>query len=202
MKIEEITNEALDKVYNDVINDETYGKELSIVDTILNKHKKNTDLYEVATKVAIIDVTNSTHFSQYKSKINLDEISNFIIGIKDFDKRVEAGDPELVNELARNNGQINLFSFASKYCYYHNKCIYQKDSYAKYDGIVHDCLPEYLSKAKIKLGKKEVTPSTLNRLREQCDYASFNSLVDKVLENVDTDFKKAKFDYLMWFNNR
>ena len=43
-----------------------------------------------------------------------------ILEIPDFDKRLEKGDLELVNIIARNIGAVNMFSFASKYCTYHN----------------------------------------------------------------------------------
>ena len=71
-------------------------------------------------KVALIDLTNSTHISTHIKKISLSEIVDLILSIQDFDIRVSQGDPLLVSQLAESNGQINLFSFASKYCTYHN----------------------------------------------------------------------------------
>lgn len=47
------------------------------------------------------------------------ELSQIIASIPDIDKRIAAGDPEVVNEIARSNGKINLFDFATKYCCYH-----------------------------------------------------------------------------------
>lgn len=87
-------------------------------------------------KIAVIDVTNSTHLLQYKSKLSLYDLAKLILEIPDFDKRLEKGDPELVNIIARNIGAVNMFSFASKYCTYHNVEVYGRDDYSIFDGIV------------------------------------------------------------------
>lgn len=80
----------------------------------------------MAMKVGLIDVTNSIHLSQRKSKISMAELANIMAAIPNIDDRIAAGNPEVVNEIARNNGKINLFSFASKYCCYHNRNLYEK----------------------------------------------------------------------------
>ncbi len=98
--------------------------------------------------------------------------------------------------------QRNLFSFASKYCHYHNALVYNRDDYAKYDTIVHDCLPLYLQKAGITLRGRRITPHTLNSLRQKYDYATFNQLIDQILESVTIPKKKLMFDYMMWYYNR
>lgn len=196
---------ALENAYNTVLDDQTYGTELKLVKRVFTNplFSRNVDVDIVAAKIALIDVTNSTHLHQYKSQINLQELSEFIVNkIPDFDDRVSRRDDALVEELAKCNGKINLFSFASKYCFYHNTLIYGRDDYAKYDGIVHNCLPLYLEQEKVKFKGKRVTPSTLNSMRQSIDYRSFNELIDAVLSRIQLDHKKAMFDYLMWYYNR
>lgn len=196
---------ALENAYNTVLDDQTYGTELNLVKRVFTNplFSRNVDVDIVAAKIALIDVTNSTHLHQYKSQINLQELSEFIVNkIPDFDDRVSRRDDALVEELAKCNGKINLFSFASKYCFYHNTLIYGRDDYAKYDGIVHNCLPLYLEQEKVKFKGKRVTPSTLNSMRQSIDYRSFNELIDAVLSRIQLDHKKAMFDYLMWYYNR
>ena len=80
----------------------------------------------MAMKVGLIDITNSIHLSQCKSKISMAELANIIAAIPNIDDRIAAGNPEVVNEIARSNGKINLFSFASKDCCYHNRNLYEK----------------------------------------------------------------------------
>ena len=64
-------------------------------------------------KIGLIDITNSTNISRYKRLISVVELANIITSIPDIDNRIKAGDPEVVNTIARSNGHINLFSFAS-----------------------------------------------------------------------------------------
>lgn len=200
-----LSEDELRIAYNSVLDDPTYGAELDLVKRVLTKplFSQNIDVDIVAVKIALIDVTNSTHLHQYKSQINIQELAEFIVKkLPDFDDRVSRRDDTLVEELARCNGKINLFSFASKYCFYHNTLIYGRDDYAKYDGIVHNCLPLYLEQENIRLRGKTVTPNTLNSMRQKIDYKSFNDLIDAVLSSIELDHKKAMFDYLMWYYNR
>ena len=199
-----ISETELETAYEAVCSDPTYGNELNLVKRIFRDKtfQKNDDEDIVALKIGLVDVTNSTHLSQYKSQISIPELANIIVGIHNFDQRVATRDDSLVEQLARSNGKINLFSFASKYCHYHNSLIYNRDDYAKYDTIVHDCLPLYLQKAGITLQSRKITPNTLNKLRQNYDYSTFNSLVDQILINISIPNKKMMFDYMMWYYNR
>lgn len=195
MKLMEINDENLELIETQVKNTFNYGREMQIIHEILNKFPNNNDLSEIAIKITIIDMTNSTHLSQYKSKISLYDLANFILNIPNFDKRVALGDPTLVNEIAKNTGKINLFSFASKYCTYHNTEIYHRDDYSIYDGIVVKMLPLY---------QKEVTKYKLNIWRRNYDYESFNKCVGDLLEKykITIPNKRRKFDYFLWYPNR
>ena len=139
----ELNETNIINISNEVLKSFNYGKENRIIHDILNKYPENKDLNIIAMKISVIDLTNTTHLSQYKSKISLYDLANFILNIENFDERVENGDPELVNLIARNTGKVNLFSFASKYCTYHNFEIYGNDHYSIYDGIVKNTLPFY-----------------------------------------------------------
>lgn len=86
----------------------------------------NTDSDVVAMKVGLIDIINSIYLSQRKNKISMVELANIIAAIPNIDDRISAGNSKVVNEIARSNGKINLFSFASKYCCYHNRNLYEK----------------------------------------------------------------------------
>ncbi|MEE0203875.1 MAG: hypothetical protein UEE32_00880, partial [Oscillospiraceae bacterium] len=121
---DEITNEAIEETGRIVAETDNYGPEMEMITRCLRRFPDNTDPDIVAMKVGLIDITNSTHLSQHKGKISMVELSNIIASIPDIDARIKAGDPEVVNLIARSNGKINLFSFASKYCCYHNRNIY------------------------------------------------------------------------------
>lgn len=124
-----ISNETIDEANLHVSKTDNYGAEMQMITRCLRRFPENTDQDVVAMKIGLIDITNSTHLSQYKSKISMFELSKIIASIPDIDNRIKSGDPEVVNLIARSNGKINLFSFATKYCCYHNRNLYEHDDY-------------------------------------------------------------------------
>lgn len=202
--IKDLNNKILDEAYHKaVVKDHTYSDENKLIKNVLTRFPENNDVDIVAMKSALIDVTNSTHLHQYKADINLLELAEFITNKNlDFDNRVKRGDESLVVDIAKNIGNKNLFSFASKYCFYHNAMVYKKDDYAKFDGIVKDCLPLYAQKYNVSYKDKKITTGTLENLRKTFNYSAFNKIVKDVLKNITTSNKMAKFDAVMWYYNR
>lgn len=193
--IQTITDAGIEELHQMVANSTNYGKEALIIRDVLNTFPRNDDINTIAMKISVIDVTNSTNLSRYKSKISLYDLAKVILEIPNFDERLAAGDPELVNIIARNTGAINLFSFASKYCTYHNVEIYEQDDYSIFDGIVKETLPRY---------KKGLTKSKLEAWRTSFDYVSFNNCIGEVLDanNIHLPFRRRKFDHFLWYANR
>lgn len=191
----EINNKNIETINKKVLDSFNYGKESKIIHDVLIKFPLNNDINVIAMKIAVIDITNSTHLSQYKSKISLYDLAEIIYSIKDFDNRVKNGDPELVNIIAKNNGAVNLFSFASKYCTYHNVEIYNNDHYSIFDSVVKKILPIY---------EDDINENKLNKWRKSYDYKSFNDYIGKVLDkyNITISNKRRKFDHFMWYPNR
>jgi hypothetical protein len=60
-------------------------------------------------------MTMSTNLSRHRQKIVVTELAEIITSIEDFDVRIRQGDLSLVPIIAKNTGNINLFSFATKY---------------------------------------------------------------------------------------
>ena len=122
-------------------------------------------------------------------------MADCIVKIKDIDKRIKDGDPEVVNEIARCNGKINLFSFASKYCCYHNKNVYEKDDYSILDTILRDSLPRYFD---------DVTSRQIEKWQKSFDYKKYNDYITTKLDElgITLDYKKRKFDHFVWYTNR
>ena len=180
---------------NDEVLRSNYGKEFEIITEALNKYPNNNDKSIIALKIALIDITNSTNINRYKSLISLNELVDVIYNIKDFDKRLSEGDSTLIEEIAKSNGKINLFSFATKYCCYHNTVVYGKDDYSIYDSILRDHLPEYtnnISKYKIDCWRKSM------------DYKSYHNCITEILENnkIKIKDKRRKFDRFIWWSYR
>lgn len=187
------SNNDLEKFHKAVLEDDKYGSENILIKQILEKYPTNTSREIVAMKISLIDVTNSTNLSRYKSKISLSDLTTVICKIEDFDKRVENGDPTLVKEIA-NQKRINLFSFATKYCCYHNYIIYKRDDYSIYDGILKSNLKKYI----------DVKENQIEKWRKNCDYESYHNLIGEILSNnnIDIKDKRRKFDHFVWWQNR
>ena len=189
-----VTEENIEAGHKAVIESANYGKEAKIIHDVLRAFPQNTDLNTVAMKIAVIDVTNSTHLAQYKSSVSLYDLAELIVDIKDFDARLRQGDPTLVNIIA-NNGKINLFSFASKYCTYHNVEIYERDDYSIFDGVVRNVLPHYI---------KGLSAFQVEKWRMKMEYQAFNDCIGRLLDenHIDIRFKRRKLDHFLWYQNR
>ena len=189
-----ITNESLEELERQVAESDNYGTENNLITSCLEKFPDNNNIEIVAMKIGLIDITNSTSLSRYKSKISIVDLANTIVGIKDIDERIKKGDPKVVEEIA-NNGKINLFSFASKYCCYHNKNLYKKDDYSIYDGILRTYLPRYFN---------DITESMIECWRSKYNYEEYNNYITKKLDelNITVAYRKRKFDHFVWYKNR
>ena len=135
--MEKFTDEDLEKINNKVLNETNYGKEFEIIEEILKRYPQNDNKLIVALKIALIDITNSTNLSKHKSQFALNDLVEVICRTDNFDTRLEKGDLSLIKDIAICKG-INLFSFATKYCCYHNTIVYGKDDYSIYDSILRD----------------------------------------------------------------
>lgn len=190
-----LTEENIEDVHQKVLASPDYGSNFTIIHDVLTRFPQNIDREVVAMKVALIDVTNSTHISTHINKISLSEIVEVILSIRDFDVRVSQGDPLLVSQLAKSNGKINLFSFASKYCTYHNIEVYGQDDYSIFDSVVKDTLPYYVPK---------LTKSAIGKWRATYNYAAFNDCIGELLDqrSICIPFRRRKFDHFLWYLNR
>lgn len=190
-----ITNESVEDAERMVQETENYGPENELISRCLHKFPGNTDPDLVAMKVGLIDITNSTHLSQHKSKISMVELANIIATIPNIDERIAAGDPEVVNEIARSNGKINLFSFASKYCCYHNRNLYGRDDYSILDTVLKEYLPRYFD---------DVTKGQIQKWQDTYNYKAYNDYITRKLDELDitVEHRKRKFDHFVWYKNR
>ena len=190
-----ITNEAMEEAETLVQGTDNYGPENELITRCLRKFPKNTDPDIVAMKVGLIDITNSTHLSQHKSKISMVELANIIAAIPYIDERIADGDPEVVNEIARSNGKINLFSFASKYCCYHNRNLYGRDDYSILDTVLKEYLPRYFD---------DVTKNQIQKWQDSFNYKAYNDYITRKLDElgITVECRKRKFDLFVWYKNR
>ena len=164
-----LRSKDLHEGHNDVLSDDKYGKEYRLIEDVLKKYPNNKTIEDVACKIAVIDFTNSTNLRLYKNKINLYTLAKIITSI-DFDARVAKGDVSLVSDIIQKC-HVKLYSFASKYCCYHNTFLYNRDDYSIYDSVVKKHLPEYAT---------EKLPAS--KWRRNFNYETFNQYIGDLLD--------------------
>ena len=193
----EITIDNIEEQERKVIESNNYGKEQQIIESVIKNYKGHDDINIVAMKISVIDVTNSTQLAHYKSKISLYDLATIIMNISEIDNKIKDGNPDVVNEIAKvckNEFNVNLFSFASKYCHYHNRFLYGKDDYSIYDSVVKETLPHYF----------DIKKQTIENWRTTIDYKSYNNFIGNVLDskNIHIPNRRTKFDHFLWYANR
>lgn len=196
-----ITSENLENAENQVINDPLYGTEGVAIEKIFKDYAKNTDVHIVMMKICLLDFTNGTNINKHRKKISLYEIAKKITEIKNIDRRIEKGDPSVVNEIAKcvhketKQELVNLFSFASKFCHYHNRYGYGKDDYSIFDSVVQAVLPVYFD---------DITHSQIENWRKDYQYEKFNQFIGDKLGDlkIPIEGKRFKLDHFLWYPNK
>ena len=180
-----------------VKNDPFYGPDGRLIESCLSKYPANKDLKIVALKICLIDFTNTTNLSKSKKKVSLECLANLIIKTKNFDQRVAKGDPSLVSKLSRKTKRkgVNLFSFISKYCCYHNFYVYHKDDYSIYDRVLETFLSRY---------SKNATTKVLRQFKDASNYKGYAAIINDILRhnNIADPKARRKFDYFVWYFNK
>lgn len=123
---------------------------------LFKTYPHNTDLNQVLIKVTALNALYSTYI------FHITETARHVIELKDFDRRVREGDLSLVRDLAifkvilktdnsktdeedessrekQSTREKHIFSFASKYCSWHNP-----EAYPIYDSKVKEKLKEFI----------------------------------------------------------
>ena len=187
---------AAEKAVN---TDPKYGKEQDLIEQIIRMHPLNDDLYWIAIKVSLIDLTNSTQLTNYKSKLSLYDISKIILDLQ-IDDKIKKGEIEVVQEIAKacknfDNGKgVNLFSFASKYCCYHNVFAYDRDDFSIFDNVVSQHLYEYATPL------NPLRKTTPEEWRVKIDYKAYNDYIGKLLDEkgIHVNGRRRMFDHFVW----
>ena len=187
-----LRSKDLHEGHNDVLSDDKYGKEYRLIESVLKKYPNNKTIEDVACKIAVIDFTNSTNLRQ--NKINLYTLAKIITNI-DFDAKVAKGDVSLVSDII-SKCPVKLYSFASKYCCYHNTFLYNRDDYSIYDSVVKKHLPEYAT---------EKLPAS--KWRKNFNYETFNQYIGDLLDEYGITAatepqRRRLFDHYVWYKNR
>ena len=190
------TPENIERVDHSVHNDSIYGRNGAELAQYLGTHQSNSDHDAVIHKILLIDYTNSTNLRLYRKKgTSVFSLADQIVShARELDQMIQSGAPEAVRLIA-GFGTVNLFSFATKYCCYHNTLCYGRDDYSIYDNIVADVIPGYL----------DVKRFYISRCRVEQNYLEYKRIVDTLitvhgLQSVPQI--RRKMDHFLWYSNK
>ncbi len=142
MKLEKPTNELIKRYILTFRNEERYYRSDQAITNLFKSFPENNNLEDILLKVSVINDMYSTQI--YATFLISKHIQNLNI-----DNDLKNGNPELVNKIASRHGikskkhkkEINFYSFATKYCNWHNQ-----EHYAIYDQFVEKTLIHYKNK--------------------------------------------------------
>ena len=138
--------------------------------------------------IKAIDKQNSTHLSVSGNKIGdnqgIEKTVDYIfdiIGVEELNKQIKEGNRSLVDEIAKNS--INnryVISFASKFCTYMSRYMFNDDKFSIYDGIMASILPFYY----YKYGDDKEKIIINNKIMQKKGYQWYSSIIDKVIKGA------------------
>ena len=170
----EIMNEYLNKWDN---LEEHYIWQESSLDKLFHKdYKNNTDLNEILIKCSCLNDFYSTNiFLIYPVAKNIYDLN--------IDKRLEAGDTTLVDDIAKveiGGKEKNFYSFATKYCSHHNAI-----QYPIYDYFVEKMLCYFQKLDKFSNFKKEDLRNYTKFRNALYDFKKFYDIDEFNLRDID-----------------
>lgn len=137
--LEKPTNEIVDKYIAIFQNDKRYASAEKAITNLFSAFPNNKELEDILLKISVINDLYSTNIlDKFKLAEHIQKLN--------IDKELKSGNPEVVNAIAKghgirtkkNNTELTFYSFATKYCNWHNQ-----ESYAIYDSFVEKVLLAY-----------------------------------------------------------
>lgn len=170
---------TLEVNYPAIKNAETALKKL------IEKFPNHDNLDEIYLKVDAINSLYSTNiYDTYKIAYHIK------VRINDIDSRLKEGDFKLIEEIGKNHGIHNkdgkerfFYSFATKYCSFHNQ-----KNYAIYDNLIQDLLLADYNKGKVKTEKKnyESLRKYESFMEMVHDFIHRHRLIEVSIKDIDT----------------
>ncbi|MCF8346096.1 MAG: hypothetical protein K9G38_02700 [Bacteroidales bacterium] len=182
--IERPTN-SLVSVYIDKFNtDERYYPADQAIIKLFSAFPENKILEDILLKLSVINDMYSTQiFATYRLALHIQGLN--------IDHLLKPGDPKAVHLIASGHGitnrkgtELNFYSFATKYCNWHNQ-----ESYAIYDSFVEKLLLAY---------RKQDYFSKF-RNSDLKDFPKFKKIIQEFIAYYHlTDFNLKEIDKFLW----
>lgn len=136
------TNELVDEYIDKFNKDERYFLADKAIINLFQKFPENKNLEDILLKISVINDLYSTNiFGTFNMARHIQQLN--------IDTELRQGNPEIVTTITSGHGirstrtdkEINFYSFATKYCNWHNK-----EAYPIYDSFVDKILIAYRDK--------------------------------------------------------
>lgn len=178
--------EKLVKQYIDKFElDERYKYGDSAIIKLFTAFPYNTSLEDIILKVSVVNELYST------SIYSVFRVAQHILKC-DIDENIKAGNPKTVHQIAtghnirtkKHNTEINFYSFATKYCNWHNQT-----DYSIYDSFVEKTLMAYKKRDGFSEFKK----------KDLKDFEKFHQVILDFVDYYNLNGNNAKdIDKFLW----
>ena len=184
-KLEKPSNRLIEKYINEFREEERYYKADNAIINLFKSFPENKILEDILLKVSVINDMYSTQIfatfliSKHIQSLNID--NDLKIGNLELVKRIASGHGIMSS---KNNKEIFFYSFATKYCNWHNQ-----EKYAIYDQFVEKTLVAY---------KKQFHFSDFKTV----DLKDFNRFISIISEFIVffklSDYNLKEIDKFLW----
>lgn len=165
-------------------NDEGFYWADQAIIKLVETFRENNDIINILLKVSVInDLYNTNIFDTFEMAKHIHSLH--------IDSALEKGESEIVNKIAKvkmSNKEKNFYSFATKYCNWHNR-----SKYPIYDSFVDKILRAY---------RDQTNFFDFNNA-DLRDYTKFLEIIEKfrIFFNLD-DFDFKEIDKFLWRYSR
>jgi len=185
MNLDHPTNELIDKYISIFKQNERYSTADDAIIRLFKTFPKNDSIEDVLLKISVINDMYSTNI------LGTFKMAKHILK-QGLDKGLVKGEPEIVHKIAlghdirrkKNNTEMNFYSFATKYCNWHNQ-----DQYAIYDSFVEKVLIAYQKKDRFSDFKNA----------DLRDFRIFKRVISDFLNHYElTNYNLKEIDKFLW----
>ncbi|NQV48963.1 MAG: hypothetical protein HQ507_00590 [Candidatus Marinimicrobia bacterium] len=181
MYLETPTNKLVGKYIRQFNKDERYFAADSAIVNLFDAFPGNKKLEDILLKISVINDLYSTNiFGTFNMAKHIQSLK--------VDSAIRRGDLGIVHKIATGHGiktkkykkEINFYSFATKYCNWHNR-----DNYAIYDTFVHKILVAYKKRDDFSDFEEKDLKDFKSFKNIIQDYINFYKLTQHNLKEID-----------------
>jgi len=179
--LEKPTNKFVDKYVNLFNNDDRYFPADQAIMYLFTAFPENKKIEDILLKVSVInDLYNTNILGTFK-------MAKHVLSLK-IDQDLNDGAPQIVNRIALGHGirtkdkntEINFYSFATKYCAWHNP-----EHFAIFDSFVEKVLIQYKKQDSFCDFKKSDLRCFDTFIKIINEFANFYNIKSQSLKDID-----------------